>query len=441
MESSKSTASGPAREFIEAWDQRLDAWVKHGESALASGQAIPFDRSDSPRPLAVHLALAGGLAGQVSVEAAGLAPALTDLLEARDPSFREPDFQGGVAVGEQALDRLTTMLAGIDAYRQHPWRRPASRERVIWSAGATRLTESLPTTGGHPVLVIPPLVNRAWILDLLPERSLLAGLRRSGYRPLLLDWGEPGIDETGFSIADYVEKRLLPAAEIATAEGPAPVLGYCMGGMLAMALAVLRPDCVARLALVATPWDFAAPRGAAGALRDLAHACGVERIESGIDAMSHLCGGVPAQFLQYVFALLEPQMAQRKFAAFAALPSESLKARLFVAIEDWLNDGVPLAGRVGVELLVGWCLRNETLRERWRVGGEAVTPGRVRVPTLVVSSSTDRIAPAESVAPLAAGIAGARALELEAGHVGMMVGRRAEATLWQPLAEWFAGPV
>ena len=110
------------------------------------------------------------------------------------------------------------------------------------------------------VLFVPSLVNRAYVLDLTPERSLMRWLPGQGFRTLLLDWGWPGEAERHFTLTDYVAGRLERA--LMAAPGPVVLAGYCMGGLLALAAALRRPDRVRALALLATPWDFhAGPDG------------------------------------------------------------------------------------------------------------------------------------------------------------------------------------
>ena len=108
----------------------------------------------------------------------------------------------------------------------------------------------------------------------------------------------------------------------------------------------------------------------------------------------------------------------------------------FVALEDWLNDGVPLPAAVARETLGGWYGANAPARGAWRVAGEAVTPGRLRVPCFVAAPGRDRIVPPASALALAAAIPGAVAHQPASGHIGMVAGARAEAELWSPLLDW-----
>ena len=439
--------SDDAAEWLRAWEARLSRWAADGATNSltigASEEPAPcFDRSCAPRPLMLHLGMAGSLAGRAVLEAAGLVPDLVDSL-ARPAGFAniaedKVDMARGAGVASAALNRIEAMLDGIDAYRRHPWRRLEENAPVIWSGGSSRLLDYAPRADGRPMLVIPSLVNRFWVLDLLPERSLLRWLAGTGRRPLLLDWGSPCATESAFGINDYLDRRLAPALRVASANGPVDLIGYCMGGDFAIAAAQRYAERCCRIALIATPWDFNAGRGASAMLRNLARSVGEERLRSLIRQLGECFGSVPVDFLQAIFALLDPNLAVRKFSAFRELQASSLAARAFVATEDWLNDGLPLARRAGEELLIDWCLENRPHRGLWQVDGAPILPESVARPALVIASRKDRIAPPEGVLPLAERIPDANRMVIDAGHVGMMAGSRAREAMWEPLAAWLA---
>jgi polyhydroxyalkanoate synthase len=280
--------------------------------------------------------------------------------------------------------------------------------------------------------VVPSLINRAYILDLSPKRSLLRFLVAAGFRPFLIDWGAPAEAERAFTLTDYVAGRLAEALHVATetAGRPAAVVGYCMGGLLALALAQRDPTRVRALALLATPWDFHA-----------AHAAqrrALQAMAPGLSAVIDALGELPVDVLQAMFASLSPYQTTTKFRHFAALGRGGEMARHFVALEDWLNDGVPLVAGVARECLFGWYVDNAPARGQWHVAGRAVLPREVAAPALVVIPEKDHIVPPGSAAVLDKALPRATALSLPAGHIGMVAGTRAEATLFKPLSAWLA---
>jgi polyhydroxyalkanoate synthase len=393
-----------------------------------------------PRPLALHLANATG--AWMSSRAA--LPLLRNGLLPWRPEFA---LQGGslslalagaksdsidAALDAELTRRAALFLDGVERYRRHPYRRDPAEPPLLWQEGTTRLLDYRPR-GGPPVLVVPSLINRAYILDLAPGQSLLRYLADQGLRPLLLDWGAPGEEERGFDIGDYIMRRLEPAAEIArqAAGGAAPaVLGYCMGGLLALALAARRPALVSALALLATPWRFHAERA------EQARLLGVlaEPIAKSYAAL----GEVPVDVLQALFAAQDPLLVLRKFSRFAEMAQDSAAALGFVALEDWLNDGVPLSIPVARECLGGWYGEDRPGRGRWRVDGKPIRPRDIEIPALVVVPAQDRIVPPATAAALADELPEAETWTPSLGHIGMVVARDAPSVVWEPLGAWLA---
>jgi polyhydroxyalkanoate synthase len=422
------------------------------------------DRRLTPRPLPLHLAAAingwtssrsalpllrtGSLpwrpelaaaARSLRAELAGAAPGQTT-----DDAFDR-------AVEAEVARRLAAFAAGIRAYRDHPYRRTLADPPTVWQDGTTRLLDygaigtdrsgrrGRAKTPPRPVLFVPSLINRAYILDLSEKRSLLRWLARerpggTPLRPLLVDWDAPGERERAFDLTAYVDGRLGDALRATRAldplDRPVPVVGYCMGGLLALALALRRPDDTAALGLLATPWDFHAERVPAAA----AAAAAIRFAAPAIAAL----GEMPVDALQALFAAHDPFLVPRKFVAFAKLDPTAEKAADFVALEDWLNDGVGLVAAVARECIEGWYGDNTPKRGRWKIGGQAVDPAAWRKPALALIPQQDRIVPPASAQALADALPGAEAISPRLGHIGMVASGGARDSVWRPLADWLA---
>ncbi len=339
------------------------------------------------------------------------------------------------AVDRAGRARLGEFMAGVLAYRRHP--RPPRPEEppTIWSEGSFRLLDygaDLPP-GSPAVLVVPSLINRAYVLDLLPDHSLMRYLASTGVRPFLVDWGAPGPDERRFTLTDYIAGPLEQALELVSeTAGVRPgLIGYCMGGLLALALAQRRGDLTAHLTLLATPWDFHADRRIAdlAPLSELALRLGVEAAD-----------GMPVDGLQMMFNAIDPWATARKFIAFgrraASVPADDPRLIAFIALEDWLNDGADLVRSVARECLIGWYAENSPPNGRWRVAGRPVDPKAIRCPTLAIIPRQDRIVPPESAIALASEIGGCLQISPAMGHIGMVTARAAPEKVWAPLAAW-----
>lgn len=352
----------------------------------------------------------------------------------------EPGAEAGAlsgAVLAELLRQDAALIRGIAAYRRHPYARSLAEPPALWAEGGSRLLDygaiAGASRGGAPLFVVPSLVNRAHVLDLMEETSFLRFLAARGLRPLLLDWGWPGEAERRFSLTDVIAGRLerALAAAAALAGEKLIVAGYCMGGLLALAACLRRPELVRGFAALATPWDFHAPEPE----RARAAAMLLPLLEP---AMA-FGDAVPVDGLQILFTALDPFGVAAKFRAFGRLAQDSARARLFVALEDWLADGVPLAAPVARECIGGWYGRNEPGRGVWQVAGMGVEPRALAVPAFVAAPGRDRIVPPESARPLASLIPGAVLHEPAAGHIGMVAGSGAEAALWRPFLAWASG--
>jgi polyhydroxyalkanoate synthase len=373
----------------------------------------PAGPQSPPNPLDPReaLRLASGLNPQ-SPNPASLSPAFID------------------AVTREADARMEAFVRGVKIYQSHPYRRTRALPPSIWQRGAATLRAYGGAPDAAPVLAVPSLINRAYILDFAADRSFMHAAADAGLRPFLLDWGDPDAAEKNFTAEDYVEGVLIPALEhVKALTGQTPRLaGYCLGGTLSLAPAALRPDLVSALLLLAVPWDFQEGTEAARTMMNMSRTF----IEISLEAE----GVASVDMLQAMFAALDPTLTGRKFRKFAALDPTSDQASSFVELEDWLNDGVPLAGPLAKELLFKWYGAGDPLHGRWKVGDTVIDPRRVTCPTLAVIPSQDRIVPPLSAQRLAGLIPGARSEQVPLGHIGITASAAAPKRVYAPVLNW-----
>jgi polyhydroxyalkanoate synthase subunit PhaC len=351
-------------------------------------------------------------------------------------------------------ERRAAVLAGLKAYQQAE-RVPRQAEMpVVARAGRAVLRDY--GGAGPPAVFVPSLINPPFILDLSERSSLLRWLSKQGVRPLLIDWGEPypplrgegdrspqasggGVSAypdypraptplrqpfglppplEGEDVFGHVTAMLLPL--LAALNKPVHLIGYCLGGTMALAAAMQAR--LLSLTLIAAPWHFAGfgeqARTEIGSLWRAAQPA-AERM-----------GLVPMEVLQTGFWRLDPARTVAKYEAFGRMDADSESARTFVALEDWANAGAPLTYAAGRELFEDMIGADVTGRGAWH----GVDPGRLTIPTLEFASLHDRIVPAASSPRLP----DQRLLGL--GHVGMIVGSRAREQLWEPLAHKLSQP-
>lgn len=323
------------------------------------------------------------------------------------------DLVRRVAEGDPEL--AARALAGVRRYAEV---RRDTDERQIETVRLGPLDARIAGAAGPPVVLIPSLINPAWIMDLDAERSLLHWLGAQGYQAMLLDWGVPTPEDAARGLAEHVTERLIPA--LAALGEPAHLVGYCLGGVLAMAAAALQP--ARSLTLMATPWHFSEYGGEAR--QALAALWAGHR-----DASAQL-GLLPLEVLQAAFWGLDPERSVVKFAALAECADDDPRLVAFARLEDWANGGAPLTHASGRDLFETLITVDATGAGRWRVGGRIIDPATLRCRAHQFTAENDRIAPTETAARAI------RATACPSGHVGMMVGSRARDGCWLPLAQW-----
>ena len=303
-------------------------------------------------------------------------------------------------------------LDGLALYEQAARSEPAMRRTEMTRVGPAALREC--GGSGPPALLVPSLINPPHILDLDAEVSLANAIARMGRRALLLDWGVAR-ERSQLDIAGHVSDLLV--ALIAQIGEPVALVGYCLGGTMAIAAAnIVR---VERVVTLATPWHF---DGYPSASRE-----GLRRLWASTKDAADTLDALPMEILQAAFWSLDPERTVRKFASFAELAQDSPEARRFVALEDWANEGEPLPCPAARELIEDFFGRDLPGRGEWVIE-ETTILDRLSVPTLHLTASEDRITPA-AAAP------GGECVQFPSGHVGMIVGSK-RSLLQERLAEF-----
>lgn len=332
-------------------------------------------------------------------------------------------------INNEAFARTQGFLQGLEAVTSSDYSRPESTQSVIWQRGSASLIDYAPNMqDALAILLIPSLINRYYILDLTPSSSFILFLKESGFRPLVMDWGAPSEDEQNYNCADYISALALDAAVHLREnhDGPMALLGYCMGGVFAVAMAQLAPTLFDAMILLATPWDFSSPDSTKLAVND---ATGI-MLKHWLMQMDP----VPQPIINTLFHMIDPFSIQRRYSKFPQLSDEE-KAH-FLAVEHWLNDGTPLSNKVACEGFIDWPLHNTLHEGKWKVGRTWIEPEAVRIATLCVIPENDRIVTKGCALPLSNRLPRCNLLEPSLGHVSMVVSHHAKKAVWQPVVKW-----
>lgn len=337
--------------------------------------------------------------------------------------------------GEQA-EKLEQMFSGLKRYQASEYQGHIRDGVEVLSevSGVSRLLyfpAREKQVDARAVFIIPSLVNGYQIFDVHQRKSFIEWMNERGFCVYVVDWGdiESACDVLSFDC--LYNKVLFPFLDIAQehhGEG-LNVLGYCMGGTLQVVLAQHRPHLMKSCVFLAAPWDFKA----GGQVLS-------EEIErQGQMFSAHLSQkrALPMDWLQILFAKVDPQSFMDKFVRFHDLDHETLEYELFVAVEDWLNQGYDLPHFVAHVALNEWYLNNSPQDGSWQVLGEVVKPESIEVPSLVLSASKDKLVQAYSSKVLSQQLSNCEYYCVPCGHISLMAGRRSEEVVWPLIEQWF----
>jgi polyhydroxyalkanoate synthase len=344
---------------------------------------------------------------------------------------------GALGEGHRTLRRWLSVPRAVSAALET--RVGTTPREVLLREGTHELlhfTRKTPAVHAEPVLLCYALVNRPYILDLEPDRSVVRQYLDAGFDVYMIDWGVPAPDDRRLRLEDYVCGFLATAVDFVRRRHDRPslhLLGYCMGGTLAALHGALEPAALKTLTLLAAPIDFAERESLLGLWTDPA--------VFDVDAFVDTWGNCPAWFLQTCFMLMNPiRNFLDKPIGFWEQLDDARAVTSFFALERWLNDNIPVAGETFREFVKKLYQGNELVRGALTLGGRRVDLARLTCPLLLLTAKNDHL-----VAPVATegirphvGSRDVTSISASAGHVGLVVGAKAHAKVWPAVMRWTA---
>jgi polyhydroxyalkanoate synthase len=298
---------------------------------------------------------------------------------------------------------------------------------VLW-----RYAREAPAADLAPLVICYALVNRPYMLDLQPDRSLIRGLCASGLDVYLVDWGYPDRGDSHLSLDDYVNRHLgacIDHVRAAHGVGAVNLLGVCQGGTLSLCHAALHPGRVKNLVTMVTPVDFHTD--------DNLLSRWVRKVD--VDRMVEVLGNVPGALLNAAFVALMPlRLTVRKYTGLADLAGDRAALENFLRMERWIQDSPDQAGTAFREFIRGFFHENRLLKGGLKIGGHPVDPQRITCPILNIYARQDHLVPPAASRALE-GLTGSRdysAFEFDGGHIGIYVSRSAQELLPRTIAQW-----
>lgn len=305
---------------------------------------------------------------------------------------------------------------------------------TIFREGTAQLYRFRPASGkapeGLPLLIIPSLINRWYVLDLREKASFAGAMVKAGIDTYCLDWGVPQ-DEDRYLTWENVLGRLGRAVRMVQRSTGAPkvgILGYCMGGTLSTIWTSLNPDRVAALINLAGPIDFSQ----AGLL---GHMVQPQWFDVGAIAGA---GNVSPNQMQSGFQAMRPTLAMAKWVGLAAKAGDKEARAAFDAMEEWSNDNVPFPAAAYETYIKELYQGNKLVAGEHHVGGRLADLGNITCPVLTIVAERDTICPPPAAKALneRCGSKDTKVIAVPGGHVGAVVGSKASSVMYPQTAAW-----
>jgi len=288
---------------------------------------------------------------------------------------------------------------------------------------------------GTPILIVYALINKPFILDLQPDRSVVRRLLDAGHDVYLIDWNEPSRLDQHLTLDDYINRYIDNCVDVVRERSGADrinILGYCMGGTMTTIYTALHGEKVQSLGLMAAGLCFDETGGVLELWGDDEH----YDPQDVVDAY----GNVPADMLATGFALMDPvaNYVSKYARLYDNLDNDDFVEN-FARMERWLDEGIDLAGQTYIQFLEDIYQNNKLYKNEMYVGDEHIDITSIDVPLLQITGEYDHLIPPETSKPFneVVGSDDTEIIEYPTGHIGLAVSGSSHRDVWPEVAEWY----
>ena len=288
---------------------------------------------------------------------------------------------------------------------------------------------------GVPILITYALINKPFILDLQPDRSVVRRLLEAGHDVYLVDWNEPSRLDQHLTLSDYINRYIDNCVDVVrerSGQDSINILGYCMGGTMMAIYTTLYPEKVMNLGLMAAGLCF---DETGGVLEDWGSADYYDPSD-----VTDALGNVPAEMLDDGFAVMDPvdNYVTKYVGFYDNMDNDEFTAN-FARMERWLSEGIDVAGEAYVEFLEKIYQNNELYNGEMELDGEHVDLSKIDMPVLLLMGEYDHLIPSESSKPFLDVIPSTdtTTIEYPTGHIGLSVSSASHEEVWPQAAQWF----
>jgi polyhydroxyalkanoate synthase len=290
-----------------------------------------------------------------------------------------------------------------------------------------------------PILLVPPLAAPAWCFDLRAGCSLAEHLLGRGYPTYVVDYGPISFSDRALGLEHWIDEVIPNAIDAVVRDSgreEIQLVGWCLGGIMALLATAARELPVRSVAMIASPFDFAQLRMAAPIRR-------LESLTGGAlgTALYRMLGGAPAPLVSLGFRAT----ALDRYVTKPIVLAQHMHDRDWLAhsqaVDEYMAGMLAYPGRTFGQLYHRFFRVNELAAGRLELGDREIDLGRIDVPVLAIAGTSDVLAPVDAVEHVTTLVPQSPDVRFETapgGHLGVLTGRRAVRTTWIFLDEFLA---
>lgn len=336
---------------------------------------------------------------------------------------------------EEIFDAGQRMIKGYQTLQQIESIEVATTPKeLVWEDDLVKLyhyKRDTPPKTKTPVLMSFAMINRHDVLDIQPDRSLMAKLLAEGLDIYIMDWGYPQPQHRYLTMEDYIDGFMNGAVDfIREKHGIDKIhqMGVCQGGTFSTIYAALYPEKIKSLTVYVTPFDFSK-----GECMLYKWAKNID-VDATVDAM----GIIPASMLNQAFGMLKPSMEISKYFGLQDSWDDKEKVTNFLRMEQWKNDCPDVAGEMYRKYIKDLFQDNKLILGTFELGGRKVDLKKVTMPFLNVYATQDNIIPNSSTIAIQdkLGSTDKELYPFPGGHIGVFVGGKSQKELAPAVAKW-----
>lgn len=283
-----------------------------------------------------------------------------------------------------------------------------------------------------PLLIVYALVNRPYMVDLQPDRSIVRNLLAAGHDVYLIDWGYPDPSDRLTTLDDYINGIVDGCVDVLRARSGRDainLLGVCQGGAFSLCYAAMHPGKVRNLITMVTPVDFHTPDNM------LSHWTRKLDVDLFVDTL----GNVPGDLMNWCYLTLKPwRLNAQKYVGLVEILDDVDELRNFLRMEKWIFDSPDQAGQAFREFIRDFYQGNRLIEGGLEIGGREVDLARLTMPVLNIYAEQDHLVPPAASKALARVVGSKDYSEIgfKGGHIGIYVSGRAQREVPPAIDRW-----